>query len=243
MIQTLLGHHVGVGTKYTFRLWRPGLGLIWVEQTNNVVTIAGRNDLLDRFCKTIPASVNKFIGLKGPGIPSENDTAASHPTWSEITTYDEGSRPAFTPGTVAAGAVNNAASKATYSINADGDIYGGLMIDDNTKGGGSGVLYGVVDFASGAITNATQANPCVITSTGHGLVTGNRVRIDGIVGMTELNNRVFTITSLTADTFSLDAEDSTGHTAYTSGGVWSKVRAAEAGDTLDIQADLSIVSL
>ena len=72
--------------------------------------------------------------------------------------------------------------------------------------------------SAGAITDATQASPCVVTEAGHGRVTGDVVRIDGIVGMTELNERVFTITVIDSNTYALEGEDATGHTAYLSGG-------------------------
>ena len=68
------------------------------------------------------------------------------------------------------------------------------------------------------ITGATQANPAVITSTSHAYANGDEVEIAGIVGMTELNNRRFFIANQTANTFELEGEDSTSHTAYVSGG-------------------------
>jgi hypothetical protein len=68
------------------------------------------------------------------------------------------------------------------------------------------------------ITGATQANPCQITSTAHGFATGDTVWISGVVGMTELNGREFTITSTGANTFTLNNTDATGFTAYSSGG-------------------------
>ena len=70
---------------------------------------------------------------------------------------------------------------------------------------------------SKAITGATQANPCVITATGHGYTSGKLVYISGVVGMTQLNSKVYTLTVIDANTFSVNA-DSTGYTAYTSGG-------------------------
>lgn len=81
----------------------------------------------------------------------------------------------------------------------------------------------VVVAPTGSITNATQTNPVTITSSGHGLANGDKVYISGVGGMTELNDRVFTITNTTSNTFDLQGEDGTGHTAYTSGGTWSKV--------------------
>jgi hypothetical protein len=72
-----------------------------------------------------------------------------------------------------------------------------------------------------AITGATAANPVVITSNNHGLQTGDTCRITGVVGMVEINDRTFTVTRVDANTFSLDGEDGTGHTAYSSGGTFT----------------------
>jgi hypothetical protein len=72
-----------------------------------------------------------------------------------------------------------------------------------------------------AITGATTANPVVITSNDHGLQTGDTVEIDNVGGMVEINGRSFTVTRVDDNEFSLDGEDGTGHTAYTSGGDWS----------------------
>lgn len=70
----------------------------------------------------------------------------------------------------------------------------------------------------GAITGATQANPVVITETAHDRANGEDVVITGITGMTEINDRVFTVANVTTNTYELQGEDGTGHTAYTSGG-------------------------
>lgn len=72
--------------------------------------------------------------------------------------------------------------------------------------------------AAQTITAASQANPCQITVAAHGLSTGDQVYISGIVGMTELNDRDYTITYVGANTFTLDGVDSTAYTAYSSGG-------------------------
>lgn len=71
---------------------------------------------------------------------------------------------------------------------------------------------------SGAITGATNASPIVVTSASHGLATGDRVTIAGVVGNTAANG-TFTITRLDANTYSLDG--STGNGPYTSGGSWN----------------------
>lgn len=70
------------------------------------------------------------------------------------------------------------------------------------------------------ITGATQANPCVVTDTGHPYLDGDHIYIDSIVGMTELNSvtRRYTIANKTANTYELSGIDSTSFTAYSSAG-------------------------
>lgn len=80
--------------------------------------------------------------------------------------------------------------------------------------------------AKGQITSATQANPVVIGSANHGRATGDTILISGIIGMSELNDRQFTVTVIGDNTFSLDGEDGTGHAAYVSGGAWVKINGA-----------------
>lgn len=77
------------------------------------------------------------------------------------------------------------------------------------------------------ITAATKADPCVITSVGHGLSDNDEIFITQVSGMSELNNRVFVINVLTADTFELNDEDSTGYTTYVSGGIARKTFVTE----------------
>jgi len=71
---------------------------------------------------------------------------------------------------------------------------------------------------SKTITGATKANPCVITAAGHGYSTGQTIQITSVGGMAYLNDKIYTITVIDANTFSLDGVDSTGYSAYTSGG-------------------------
>lgn len=71
------------------------------------------------------------------------------------------------------------------------------------------------------IQGATQANPCVITSVGNSLATGQMIYIANVQGMTQLNQANYIITVIDADHFSLNGIDSTGFNAYVSGGIWN----------------------
>jgi hypothetical protein len=72
--------------------------------------------------------------------------------------------------------------------------------------------------SSTAITSISKANPAVVTSSTHGLTTGDVVMITGVVGMTEVNDRTFGVNSLTTNTFELVDTNSSGYGAYVSGG-------------------------
>ena len=73
------------------------------------------------------------------------------------------------------------------------------------------------------ITAATAASPVVITSAAHGLQNGDKLILQGVSGMTELNGNTYYVSAKTNDTISLtDVNetniDGSAFTAYTSGG-------------------------
>lgn len=78
------------------------------------------------------------------------------------------------------------------------------------------------------ITNATQANPVVITAAAHGFSNGQDVYITGVVGMVELNGRTFRVANAAANTFELkdyqgNNINGTAYGAYSSGGTAARV--------------------
>ena len=77
--------------------------------------------------------------------------------------------------------------------------------------------------AAKTITDITQAKPAVVTSNAHGYSNGDRVYIQNVGGMTQVNDREFTVANQAANTFELLNEDSTGHDAYTLGGTAKKI--------------------
>jgi Flp pilus assembly protein TadG len=77
------------------------------------------------------------------------------------------------------------------------------------------------------ITAATKANPVVVTSANHGFLNGDRVYIKSVVGMTQLNNKQFTVANKTANTFQLQGVNGTAYNNYTSGGTVTKCTMAD----------------
>lgn len=87
---------------------------------------------------------------------------------------------------------------------------------------GSGLVgTGTVSFLnSGSITGAVNNGSGLIriTSASHGLLTGDRITITGVGGVSNANG-TFLITKITDDTF--DLQGSTFAGTYTSGGTWN----------------------
>lgn len=75
-----------------------------------------------------------------------------------------------------------------------------------------------------AVTAITKANPCQVTATGHGLITGDLIDMYGVGGMTEVNGVTYEVVYVDANNITLkdpithNAINSTGYNAYTSGG-------------------------
>ena len=77
------------------------------------------------------------------------------------------------------------------------------------------------------ITGITQASPAVVTTSGnfttYGISSGDYVYLYDVVGMTEVNHQRYLAANVTATTLELQNENSTGFTAYISGGSIAKM--------------------
>ena len=82
---------------------------------------------------------------------------------------------------------------------------------------------GILTETQKTITGATAASPVVVTSNSHGYSNGDRVFITEVTGMTELNNREFTVANKTTNTFELSGINGSAFTAYSSGGKSGKI--------------------
>lgn len=89
------------------------------------------------------------------------------------------------------------------------------------------------------VTGISNANPAVVTAPAHGFSTGNTVRIYDVKGMYQttgsttslVNDTVFTVTVIDANTFSLNGLNTSAGTAYVSGGVVRKLVTTISGLT------------
>jgi hypothetical protein len=84
----------------------------------------------------------------------------------------------------------------------------------------------LITLAAQNITAITQANPAVVTYAGADTyANGDRVVITGVLGMTQVNNREFTVANVNAgaNTFELSGVNSTAYGTYTSGGAVAEI--------------------
>jgi len=125
---------------------------------------------------------------------------------------------------------------ATWS-SANGGQMTYVLEDYHSRSPGDNIWIGDFDNAKynnltgpKAITGISKANPGVVTCPDHGYTTGATIPISGVLGMTEVNNKNFTITVVDANSFSIGV-NTTGYTTYTSGGVAGGGWIAQAGTT------------
>ena len=130
--------------------------LKWTDTIDNLVVDVGLNEILDKFFKGSTYTAAHYVGLvSGTPTIAAGDTMSSHAGWTEPVPYSNANRPTFTPGTVAAKAVDNSASKAVFNCNGSGTIGGAFLSTNNTKSGTTGILVSAGAFTGG---NKTVAN-------------------------------------------------------------------------------------
>ncbi len=126
----------------------------------------------------------------------------------------------------------------TITIGQDGDYSVTFAAAGFPDVGNKTFDFQVFSLGTGVnITAATVADPVVVTATGHGLVGGERIAIKDVVGMVEVNDRVFVAQDISGATFELTDEggaspandiDGSGFTAYSSGGTVHRVGKVKA---------------
>ena len=123
----------------------------WIDDWENAVVNAGLDHLLDVALSAGVQTTTWYLGLTdGTPTVAAGDTTASHVGWTEVTAYTEAARVTWSDGGVASQSVDNSASPATFSINANTTTVGGaFLVSLSTKGGSTGTLYAAGAFSAG----------------------------------------------------------------------------------------------
>lgn len=102
---------------------------------------------------------------------------------------------------------------------------------------------GVVTHTAETITNISQAANAVVSIAGHGFSNGDWVYITDVAGMTSVNNRAYEVINVTTNSFELSGCDTTGFSAYTSGGSCAKMVEIETSYTTAQLPDLRFTQI
>lgn len=138
-----------MGGKFHGQIVRDGRVIDEWEDTNLVVN-EGLNHILNTVFHAGTPVTTWYLGLfEGNYTPAATVTAATISSAStECTAYDEATRQEYVEAAASSQSITNAASKATFTINATKTIYGAFLISNSTKSGTSGTLMSAARFGS-----------------------------------------------------------------------------------------------
>lgn len=125
----------------------------WRDTIKNLITTAGKNDLLDKYLKGSGYTQTVRMGLAGAGTKAAADTQGSHAGWLEVglanaPTYT-GNRKDVTMGAAAAGV--SASPAQAFAMTSAGTVSGCFINNGGsaTKDNTTGILFSVGDFSGG----------------------------------------------------------------------------------------------
>lgn len=161
--------------RYDFECYDKDGNLKWRDHFENLVTTAGKNDLLDKYFAGSAYTAAWYLGLiSGASYttgPAAGDTAASHGGWTECgasnaPNYGNATRPAINFSTAASAGSKSAAAAVSFTFSESGTVKGGLIITDSTKAGTTGTLYSAGTFSGGdkSVQNNDVVNVTVTVS-------------------------------------------------------------------------------
>jgi hypothetical protein len=128
--------------------------LKWSADTQNLVVNEGLAYMAGTALTSVTQITTWYIGLYGAGAsntPAAGDTMASHAGWTEVVPYSNATRVAatfVTATTANPSVVTNAASPATFNINATSTVGGAFLTSGSAKNGTTGTLFSAADFSA-----------------------------------------------------------------------------------------------
>jgi hypothetical protein len=142
---------------YTARCYDANGALKWEDTFGNLVTTAGKNDMLDKYLSGSSYTATNYLGLISSvsfTAIAAGDTMGSHAGWLEagatnVPLYTQASRPTASWASASAGA-KALSSALTYTIGATGGtLKGAFLTTVATKDGTTGILFSAGLFTGG----------------------------------------------------------------------------------------------
>lgn len=135
---------------WKIRAWHPFKGLVWTAPFKNLAVNEGLDHLLDVGLSGGSQDTTWFVGLLSSSPSPAASWTATEIASNDFVAYDEANLQAFTDGGVSGQSLDNSASPATFTVNADSSVIGGAyLIGTNAKGTPAGPLYAAGAFDEG----------------------------------------------------------------------------------------------
>jgi Flp pilus assembly protein TadG len=112
-----------------------------------------------------------------------------------------------------------AVNTGSYAASARGAVVGTKAV--------TGVSW--VSGTSKTITGIAKGSNTTVTSANHGFQNGDIVYISGVSGMTQVNNKYYTVSNRATNTFRLSGQSSSTWNNYSSGGTIRKCQVSDCG--------------
>jgi hypothetical protein len=145
--------------------------LKWSADSKNLVVNAGLAYMAGTALTSVAQITSWYIGLYGAGAsntPAAGDTMSSHAGWTEVVPYSNATRVAatfVTATTANPSVVTNAASPATFNINATSTVGGAFLTSGSAKNGTTGTLFSAADFSSPGDRSVVSGDVLSVTYT------------------------------------------------------------------------------
>lgn len=128
--------------------------LKWTEKVHNLVVNQGLNAILDIMLHASTQITTWYVAI----FETDTTILATHtyavPGYTESSSYDEATRPAYNEAAASGQSITNSANKAQFTISATKTIYGAALVGGGTGAStkadtaGGGTLLCAVKFAT-----------------------------------------------------------------------------------------------
>lgn len=131
--------------------------VLWTDTYSNLVTTAGKNDMLDKYLAGSAYTAAFYMGLIGAvsygAGPAAGDTMASHAGWTEAgatnaPAYSQSARPTAAWSAASSGS-KSLSSSLTFSFTSSGTVKGSFLTTNATKDGTTGTMLSAGLFSGG----------------------------------------------------------------------------------------------
>jgi len=140
-----------IGGVFHFSHYGPEGQLVDEWDAPNLITNQGLNHALGVVLAAATQAASWYVMLKdATGDPLDGTETYQTKVFTEITAYDEATRPAWNPATISGQSVANTATVAAFTINASTTVVGAAMADSAVKAGSTAghYMFCAANFAS-----------------------------------------------------------------------------------------------